>query len=267
MSAQNLVLYAYFEKDDVYLNNLKFFLKKGICKDCDYIIVINGKCSIQIPDMPNIKVIKRDNTHYDFGAYEHALKNTDIKQYKFFIFLNTSVRGPFIPIYANIKWYEAFINLIKEDIKLVGTTINFLNSKTVHSYIFEEMTGISIPHIHVQSQFFVMDLECLLYLLNDTDLFSNYDYKNKMEGFIARKEIMMSQLVLKNGWNISAILPEYQNIDFRCLNEYNSPNSDPYFQDSCFGRTLHPYDCIFIKTNRGISVNEIDSMTKYLMDN
>lgn len=269
MSAENLVLYAYFEKDDIYRNNLRLFLKNGLCKECDYIFVINGECSIRIPDMPNIKVMKRENTHYDFGAYEHALNNTDLTQYKFFIFLNTSVRGPFLPIYANIKWYDAFINLIRGDIKLVGTTINALNSYTIHSHIFKEMTGISIPHTHVQSQIFAMDLECLSYLMNDTDLFSNYDYKNTMDGFIARKEIMMSQLVLKHGWNISAILPEYQNIDFRYLDKYlnnSGYNHDPCLPNSCFGRTLHPYDCIFIKTNRCISVNEINSMTKYIME-
>lgn len=268
MSVENLVIYAYFEKDIVYQNNLQVFLKNGICNECDYIFVINGECSIQIPDMPNIKIMRRENIHYDFGAYDFALNNIDIKKYKYFIFLNTSVRGPFVPIYANVKWYKAFTNLIKGNVKLVGTTINILNSNTGHSEIFNKMTGITLPHTHVQSQFFAMDLECLMYLMNNTDLFSNYDYKNMVE-FIARKEIMMSQLVLKHGWNISAILPEYQNIDYISLNtdiNFSGNNHDPCFPNSCFGRTLHPYDCIFIKTNRGISVNEINSLTKYIFE-
>ena len=266
MPADKLVIYAYYEKDGIYRDNLYFFLKQGLCDECDYIFVLNGECSVNIPERPNIRVMYRVNEHYDFGAWHHALQN--ISKYKYFIFLNTSVRGPFLPRYVKMKWYEAFTDLIVGDVKLVGATINVLNCmQSEHSYLFLKMSGFPRPHTHIQSQFFVMDLECLQFLMNDTDLFTNYDY-NGITEFIARKEIMMSQLVLKHGWNISAILPEYQNIDFRSFKVY--PNNhwiltDPTWHKSCFGRTLHPYECIFIKTNRGISVDEINSMSKYIL--
>ena len=263
-----LVIYAYFEKDGIYQDNLRLFLKIGLNNDCDYIFVLNGNCTVPIPHAPNVKVLQRENTHYDFGAYHFALLNTNVDNYKYFIFLNTSVRGQFVPPYANIEWYEPFTALLKDDIKLVGTTINILNSPTTHSQIFQMMSGFPRPHTHVQTQMFAMDLECLKYLMNSTDLFSNYNYSNMTE-FICRKEIMMSQLVLHKGWNISAILPEFRNIDYRRLNQdfnMSSFEHDPGFPNTCFGRTLHPYDCIFIKTNRGISVNEINSMSKYIFE-
>jgi lipopolysaccharide biosynthesis protein len=260
-----LVVYAYYEKDNIYKNNLEFFLKRGLCSECDYIFVINGECSVHIPNRLNIKVLKRENQGYDFGAYNEALQLlTNIDDYQYFIFLNTSVRGPFIPTYVKMQWYEPFINLLKDDIKLVGTTMNILNSSTSeHSQIFYNHTGFPRPHTHIQSQMFVVDKECLKYLVY-MRLFSSNNYTNMTE-FIALKEIMMSQLVLKKGWNISCIIPEYQEIDYRLL-EYDinptSFNNDPCFQNSCFGRTIHPYDVIFIKTNRGISINEINSLSK-----
>lgn len=272
MPTDKLVIYAYYEKDGMYRDNLCFFLKQGLCDECDYIFVLNGKCSVYIPDRPNIRVLKRDNTHYDFGAWHYALLHptTNIKNYEYFLFLNTSVRGPFLARYVKTKWHEAFTDLLVGDVKLVGTTINILNNPTSeHSQLFEKMSGLPRPHTHVQSQFFAMDCECLQFLLYNTDLFSNYDY-NGMTEFIARKEIMMSQLVIKNGWNITAILPEYQDINFRQL-KYDTDTSymqtDPCWHRSCFGRTLHPYECIFIKTNRGISVDEINSMTRHVFSN
>ena len=111
-----------------------------------------------------------------------------------------------------------------------------------------------------------MDIECLKFLL-DKNLFENNNYNNYVE-FIAIKEILMSQLVLKNNWNISCIIPEYQNIDYRLLkNDINlsSINGDPNFSNACFNRTIHPYENIFIKINRNMCVNEINSISNYLL--
>jgi hypothetical protein len=113
---------------------------------------------------------------------------------------------------------------------------------------------------------FAMTQECLKFLIS-SKLFENNDYKNYVE-FIAIKEILMSQLVLKNNWNISCIIPEYQNIDYRTLKNdvnFTSINGDPNFTNACFGRTIHPYESIFIKINRNICINEINSISKYLL--
>jgi hypothetical protein len=262
-----LVLYAYYEKDNVYKNNLEFFLRKGIRTECDYVFIVNGNTTVNIPDLPNIKILYKENEDYDFGAYNHAFNNIQ-KHYKYYIFMNSSVRGPFIPSYVTMKWYEPFINMLKDDVKLVGTTINIMTSPSEFSQIFEKHSGYSRPHTHIQSQFFAMDKECLDFLLSK-ELFSSKNYNNFNE-FIAFKEIMMSQLVLHNGWNISAIIPEYNGHDYRILQQdinFSSYNHDPCFANSCFGRTMHPYECIFIKTNRNLCPNEINSLSLHLFHN
>jgi hypothetical protein len=113
---------------------------------------------------------------------------------------------------------------------------------------------------------FAMTRECLEFLIF-SKLFSNNDYNNWSE-FIAIKEILMSQLVLKNNWNISCIIPEYQNIDYRLLNNdfnFSSDHGDPNYSNCCFGRTVHPYESIFIKINRNLCVNEINSISNFLL--
>jgi hypothetical protein len=266
MTNKILVLYCYFEKNINYINNLKLFLKLGLYDECDYLFIINGKISIEIPEKNNIKVLYRKNEDYDFGAYNDALETININKYYYYFFINTSVRGPFIPSYVKIKWYEPFINLLIDDIKLVGTSINILDKDTNESNAFYNKTNFVKPYTHVQTQMFAMTRECLEFLMF-SKLFSNNDYNNWSE-FIAMKEILMSQLVLKNNWNISCIIPEYQNIDYRLLNNdlnFSSNHGDPNFTNATFGRTVHPYESIFIKINRDLCVNEINSISNFLL--
>jgi len=80
------------------------------------------------------------------------------------------------------------------------------------------------------------------------------------------KEIGMSYHVLKNNWNISCLLPEYQNIDYRTLNVDFNPTSidgEMNYKNAYFNRTLHPYEAIFIKTNRNLFNDQIQSISTH----
>lgn len=84
-----------------------------------------------------------------------------------------------------------------------------------------------------------------------------YDIEKKLskEGVICDYKIRLSQLLISNGWNIRCLLPEYNLIDYRrAHNDINptSTQSDPSFAFSYFGRTVHPLETIFIKTNRDL---------------
>jgi hypothetical protein len=76
---------------------------------------------------------------------------------------------------------------------------------------------------------------------------------------IATKEIAMSLLILKKGWNIACLMPEYANVDFR--QPYLTVNNDPCYSGTCFGRTLHPYEVIFYKNNRNVREEDIKSLS------
>jgi hypothetical protein len=260
---RSLVIYCYYEKDPSYKENLKYFLKKGVNPKLDYIFVINGICTFTIPTEPNIRVLHRKNSGYDFGAYHAALTYVDTNDYDYYFFMNTSVRGPFLPPYVSGCWTRPFIDLLKDDVMLVGTTINVLNRPTNEARVFLEETGFPLPFTHVQSMMFAMRKKCLVFL-KEKGIFAEPTEMDFVK-VIAMKEILMSQLVLRNGWNLSCLIPEYQKIDYRkAMSDPNpsSNNGDPNYDSACFYRTIHPYEVIFVKSNRGVGVDTLDSLTR-----
>ncbi len=230
-----IVIYAYHETNANYRDYFEFFLENGICEELDYLIVVNGTCSLDLTKYP-VKVIYRENEGFDFGAWNHGVYSLDQK-YDYYIFLNATVCGPFIPNYVKntFKWYMAFINLIKDDVKLVGPTIN------------TQSLNYSLLGPHVQSYCFSMDSECFEFLKKSNFFKRKY---HKKDDVVLYQEVGLSTLVLKNGWNISCLIPEYQGIDYRKeiipMTQSNGSGNITYYKNY-FGRYVHPYEVIFIK--------------------
>lgn len=251
---KKVLYFAYYEKDEMSKDNLRFFLNNGLLDSVDHFFVINGECSVPIPNQKNVFVIRRENIGYDFGAFAYVIQKYDLSGYDYHIFCNTSVRGPFLPpMSCNRDWTKRFIQLLDNETKLVGTTINIfsgsyynsLNSKYFHS------DRKLMPH--VQTMMFVMDKECFNFLMAknffDLDRISKYSF----EELIALQEVNLSLLVLQNGWNIGCTAPRYQGVDYRKLEADFNPVSlsgDAVYPGAYFGRTLDPYEVIFYKTNR-----------------
>ena len=189
------------------------FLNNGLLDHVDYYIIINGDCTVNIPEQDNIKIIKRENIGYDFGAWSHCINNYINKQYDYYIFINTSVRGPYMTQEdknKNITWLDKFLLLFNnDDIKMVGTSINILYSNNEY------------PDTHIQSMFFILNNEGFNYILNldffNEELINSYD---NISYIVFNYEVRLSQLILKNNWNINSILPIFQNIDHRKNKEY-----------------------------------------------
>ena len=274
------VIYAYYEKNKEYKENFEYFLKYGMLPELDFYFVINGACTVEIPEhLPNVWVFRRRNTGVDFGAISYALnklqqlenvqndndnpagggdgtangqkekkKNTQRHQYDYYFFINTSVRGP----YGRKKWTEYFLPLFTKETKLVGTAVNVF-TKTVHGrYNMTKIFGHPPPFSHVQSMFFGMDRELLLYF-RGINFFNETDSIHKdFHWVIVHKEIGMSQRVLAKGWNLGCVLPEYQR-DYRNLTQDFNPTSvggEMYLPRRYFGRSVQPEDVIFFKRAR-----------------
>ena len=122
-------IYAYYEKNEKYKQNLTYFLNNGgLLEDVDYYFVINGDSSVIFPEKNNIKIIKRENIGFDFGAWSHVLNNHIDKLYDYYIFINSSVIGPYLNE-NNTNWLDKFMELFnKPDVKMVGSTINIFES-------------------------------------------------------------------------------------------------------------------------------------------
>jgi len=241
-------IYCYYEKSDDYRENFREFLKNAILDHIDYYLIINGSCSIQIPDNINVKVYYRENRGYDFGAYAFAI-NKLFKSYEHYFFLNTSVIGP----YYHGDWSAPFIELFEPNVKVVGTSINIFCEPQFSNFNLKKMYGKSQPFPHVQSMFFAIDREYFLYL-TERHFFSESELADKsFEYLVAHKEIGLSQLAISNGWNINCILQGYRGLDYRTITKDVNPTSqkgDPYYPGAFFGGNIEKTDVIFYKKYR-----------------
>jgi hypothetical protein len=60
----------------------------------------------------------------------------------------------------------------------------------------------------------------------------------------------MSQLVLKNNWNIGSLLPYYKDVDFRNPSTIKKQILDDLTFQPCYNLLWNEYDVVFIKGNR-----------------
>lgn len=134
-SDRPLVLYAYAESENA-RSNLEFFLKKGLHGRADFVFIFNGEAPEAVRLIPtkrsNIRVVQRDNTCYDIGSFGKVLRS-QIKiggegmngkgvplwhRYKWFITMNASIRGPFLPMWSEECWTDAFLRKVTDDTKV-----------------------------------------------------------------------------------------------------------------------------------------------------
>jgi hypothetical protein len=223
-----LVIYVHSQHSPKKDQNFLYFLRHGLCehcKDIDFYIVINGESSVS--------VIRRENSCGDFGAWAHVL---DIigparsKAYKRFMFLNDSVRGPFID--------PKFKLFFPEDFHFVDIYASHLTNETriVGSYISCE------THVHVQSMAFMLDEVALSFSRPRIRC-----YANRTET-IDEGEIGITKNLMQN-YNINpgCLLYAYQGIDFRCNGPFKKCNDGKNPHGEYFG-SITPYEVVFFKT-------------------
>ncbi len=211
--AKTLVLYVFHE----YNMRVKYFLDNSVFYDdnVDFIIICNNpSISFKVPSY--VKVIFRENTGFDFGGWSEALlKDDTYKRYDYFIFVNSSVLGPFLPLYYRGRWTDIYINGLEGNIKLFGSTIN--------TNTFENL----LLYPHVQSYIFSVEKSTLEYLI-ECEIFSNSNISNTYYGAIINKEVEMSRKIIEKGWNIGCLMPQYKGIDFS-FSEKNQKNMVLHF--------------------------------------
>jgi lipopolysaccharide biosynthesis protein len=235
--SKTLVLYVFH----VVNNRVQHFINNCIFddKNVDFIIISNNKDNKFI--VPNgVKVLLRDNVGYDFGGWSEALLVDDLyKNYDKFIFVNSSVIGPFIPSYYKGKWTDVYIDGLQNNVKLFGSTINTISQPLTKS--------------HVQSYIFSMDINTLQYLIS-REIFSMTNYAKTFGEAIWLKEVKMSREIINNGWNIGSLFKHYKNVDFTFSTKTPSEYNIEFFGDIMFhvymNKLWNEYDLVFIKGNR-----------------
>lgn len=259
MNSKTLIIYCGHEINE----NLIFFCRNGYIDDpkYDFIFVFNNprlKLEFNL-EKPNIKVIFRENIGYDFGAWTEILYSREsgkseesedylYKKYNYFIFLNSTVRGPFLPAYYDQKkimyWPDLFTSKINNNVKLVGPAVVYFSKKPF-----------------ISSAFLATDRIGLEIGIND-NIFHFSTIKMNKNDIIIKKELGLSKAILKAGYNIVSMLQYYKNVD---LSKHISPISSICHlnPDRYFGININPYEIIFIKTNRNIEPLVIQKYTEW----
>jgi hypothetical protein len=241
---KTLVLYVFHELND----RVNSFIKNAIFLDPDIDFLVINNASEKEPILPDhVMYFKCENTGFDFGAWSKGLLYNDLyKDYTTFIFVNSSVSGPYLPSYYEGRWTDIYLNGLTDSVKLFGSTIN-TGSLTVLSDV-ERLS-------HVQTYIFALNCETLSFLISK-DIFSLTNFSKTFQEAIVNKEIRMSRLIIENGWNIGCLMTYYKGVDFRFLaskpSDYKpflvgDPLVSKNFSDKLFNNF---YELVFIKGNR-----------------
>jgi hypothetical protein len=235
---RTLVVYVYAKSHDFAEQNLVFFIRTAVRQyhDADYYFILQQINNVpfdknKLPLLPsNAHYVQHENKCFDTGAVGWLLSSgmVNTTKYKYFIFLNSSVRGPFIvSYYDNPMWYTIFTRRLNDHVKLVGCTISCQDIA------------------HVQSYLWALDFDGLNLLLNKSTIFACHGTKWDA---IYNAEISATQIILKSGFGIDSLMLKYRGVDFRfdrtkkCVDTLN-----PTYNNAANGMTLDPLEVVFVK--------------------
>eukprot|EP00455_Lapot_gusevi_P057492 TRINITY_DN9809_c0_g1_i5.p1 TRINITY_DN9809_c0_g1~~TRINITY_DN9809_c0_g1_i5.p1 ORF type:complete len:343 (-),score=26.39 TRINITY_DN9809_c0_g1_i5:111-1139(-) len=213
----------------------------------DYIFVFNGPASVEIPTGSNIFKLTRSNTCFDIGAFRAGLEARGVTDqtvettvYKYFFFINSSVRGPYVPKSFSLlashvpnsaripPWLLAFSSMITNQVKLAGCTIN---------------CGADNPH--VQSFAWTTDTVGLKVLLSHPKALG---CPKTFWDAISAGEVLMSRAIMDAGFQIDSLMIRYDGVDFRKTENHNcNDRVNPLSEQSNDGISVHPLEIMFFK--------------------
>jgi hypothetical protein len=256
MGGRTLIIYSGHEINE----NFLFFCRNGYIDNAkyDFVFIFNNpslKLEFSI-EKPNVKIMTRENIGLDFGGWTDVLLSKDpdnegrylYEKYDYFILLNSTVRGPFLPIwYDQLQygyWPELFTSKLNDDVKLVGAAVAFYMMKPF-----------------ISSAFLVMD-QLGLKVARDSRIIDPQTIDIKKCEVVMRKEIGLSDAIIQAGYNIYSMLQCYRSSS---LKDYLLPQTSLCHlnPNAYYGIDVNPYEVIFIKQNRKIEPLVMDRYTDW----
>ena len=291
--ADDLILtsYSYFEKDSVQLANFQFFISVGMGisstykapANTDFVVVINGpQCtpckslSHMLSDdeaaanvLPTVSsawtgkgltMFQRiENEGMDFAAHnvtiEYLRKTNQYRRYKYFIFLNSSVRGPFYPSYMpeGWQWTMAYTQRFIGDVRLVSSSIVCLPPVDAGGY-----------GPKVESWAFAIDQEGLD-LVTEAGVFSLHVCKLCNDGVVVKGEYGLSNVLLGKGHNIATLMSKYSpDTNWREERHWHcNSNVHPSRHGTYDSISMHPFETVFLKASWHVGEPHLSKYTEW----
>ncbi|KAF8068311.1 UVR8 [Scenedesmus sp. PABB004] len=262
----HLLLYVFSPTDPEFLENLRFFVSEAVARDtlADHVIIVQTGDDLErvaLPELPpHAKYVYHANECYDWGTYGWLLLSSgyvDVARYKFFFFVNSSVRGPFLPAYARgrMHWMSAFTSRLSGSVKLVGSTISCEGSP-----LHGQQRGRWRRNPHVQSYAVATDRAGLDLLIADRRVFACH--RDRWDT-IFYSELGSSKAVLDAGFNLGCLMLRYQGVDWRDRANWDcNARLTPTSEYSCDGTSLDPLEVLFVKVKSYMLASDISFSKK-----
>ncbi len=123
-------------------------------------------------------------------------------KYKYFVFLNSSVRGPFVPLYMprSWSWTQAYTDLFHEGIGVVSSSLVCLPQVDAGGY-----------GPKVESWAFALIPETL-HLLTTAGVFDVRTCKLCDDGVVVKGEYGIATTLMQHGWNLNTLMSMYRDV-------------------------------------------------------
>lgn len=271
-SGRIFVSYSYFEKDDIQKANFEFFLLaamgvnsiSGQDTQADYYLVINGDvctpCEALQPMLeqddatmagvawiksaPGITMLKRiANEGMDFAAHNTSMTyamRQSLWRYRFFMFLNSSVKGPFLPKYypQELHWSVPFSSRITERVKAVSSSLVCLPSVDAGG-----------PGPKIESWAFGTDVVGLRTIIA-RGVFHERTCKLCTDGIVVMGEYGLTTALFEQNLSVDTLMAMYANVDWHDPANWNCNDQvHPSRHGTYDGISMHPYEVIFLKAS------------------
>ncbi|KAK9818280.1 hypothetical protein WJX72_010022 [[Myrmecia] bisecta] len=287
-----LVSYSYFEKDEIQRANMEFFLSVGMGiastfkapVDTDFVVVISGDlcspCKVLLPavkddklaaEMPQLTaawsteglaLLQRvQNEGMDFAAHNVTIEWLRLagtySKYRYFVFLNSSVRGPFYASYMpqDWQWTRAYTDRLTGNVKVVSSSLTCLPPLD---------DGGFGPK--VESWAFALDPEGLDLLAN-AGVFYLRTCKLCADGVVVMGEYGLSNVLLNHGYNIATLMSKYSiSTDWRNEKHWHCNNNvHPSRHGTYDGISMHPFETVFIKASWHVGEPHLSHYTNWFL--
>jgi len=270
-----LVVYAFFDKDEAQRRNLEFFVAVGLGGwRVEYVVAVSGDAQAPAPGIlegARVRVVRRENAGMDFGAWGEVLRTLAGERgvagaaelpYRAFVFLNSSVRGPFLPAYmpAGWHWTDAFVGMLGGHgrVSLVGSSLACLPSV--------DKGG---PGPVVETFAFALDPPGLA-LAEEAGVFETRTCKHcGVGGVVVSSEFALSKAVLAAGRNLATLMLRYRAdppVDWSDRRHWAcNDNAFPSRRGSYDGIEQSPLETVFVKTAWRVAEDYVDRYTAWAL--
>jgi len=258
-----LVLYSYHEPEgnktsfeaatsgEVARANLRFFIQEGVLgkaapamDEAHFVFVINGRrLGVELPIRPNVQRHDRDNVGFEFCGVAEVLTmlaSQGLMKFAFFIFLNSSVRGPFYPVFLpRFTWTHGLTHRLDAKVKLSGISIG---------------CGMRPGFIHLQS--FLLATDCVGLRVISPAVRCAATKKDAIFG----TEFPISRSILGAGYNLASTMRFWYGHNFRHVastikkcGQFTSQRGDVMTPGKYLAEGVdpNPIELMFVKLNRG----------------